>query len=99
MGLEPRMESLPVRVPLPKSKAPRYQGSIYATQQLLEKPYFRAALVGQECGRSGSSQSAPRLRGQSTHSSNCWRESEAWSSAATRRASDTGRTESPNDAW
>ena len=34
------MEAVPVRVPFPKVQDPQFQGSIYATQGLLEAPYF-----------------------------------------------------------
>jgi len=41
--LQPRMEALPVRVPLPKPESEHNRGSIYASQQLLEKPFFDTA--------------------------------------------------------
>eukprot|EP00931_Biecheleriopsis_adriatica_P104896 TRINITY_DN79512_c0_g1_i1.p1 TRINITY_DN79512_c0_g1~~TRINITY_DN79512_c0_g1_i1.p1 ORF type:complete len:351 (-),score=53.73 TRINITY_DN79512_c0_g1_i1:48-1100(-) len=42
--LHPRMEALPVKIPLPKPQDAQFQGSIYAAQQLLEKPYFERVL-------------------------------------------------------
>lgn len=42
--LQPRMEALPVRVALPKPETEQHQGSIYATQQLLERPFFNTAV-------------------------------------------------------
>lgn len=38
--LQPRMEVLSLRVPLPKPEAEHNQGSIYASQQLMDRPFF-----------------------------------------------------------